>query len=142
MRLTGLFSLFIVVTIGGGIVTGKTFDSGCYSKFPIKDGLLCYPRCGAGYGNYGSGPVCWGLCPPRTNNIGISCAKRSYGRGVGKPLSSCRATEERNGALCYKLCVSGYYGVGPVCWKRCPSGWEDQGALCAVTLHVYGRNTR
>ena len=136
------FAILIVITFSGDIPKGEAFDAGCFSAYPIKDGLLCYPKCKAGYGNHGGGPVCWGICPSSTTNIGVSCAKDSYGRGVGKPLSSCGAGEEKKGLLCYPKCASGYYGVGPVCWQHCQSGWKDQGALCAVTLHVYGRDTR
>ncbi len=40
------------------------------------------------------------------------CIKKSYGRGVGEPISSCRSGQEKNGALCYPNCPNGMYGVG------------------------------
>lgn len=117
------------------------YDSDCYPDYPIKDGLLCYPRCKTGYSNYGEGPVCWATCPPATTNIGITCQKSTYGRGVGEPLSSCKPSMEKNGLLCYPRCKSGYYGVGPVCWQLCESGYSDDGVFCSQPLDIYGRNT-
>lgn len=67
------------------------------------------------------------------------CYRQSHGRGVGKPLSTCPATEDKNGLLCYPKCQSGYTGVGPVCWEECPGGYTDTGAFCtrpAVTEHI------
>ena len=116
-------------------------DRNCYPDYPIKDGLLCYPRCKSGYSNYGEGPVCWAKCPPATTNIGITCQKDTYGRGVGKPLSSCKSNMEKNALLCYPKCKKGYYGVGPVCWQPCKSGYNDDGLFCSQPLHIYGRNT-
>jgi hypothetical protein len=59
------------------------------------------------------------------------CYKQTYGRGVGEPLSSsCAPGLEKDGALCYPKCRSGYVGVGPVCWASCPSGFSDIGAFC------------
>jgi len=52
-------------------------------------------------------------------DIGISCAKDSYGRGWGKPLK-CKVDEESSAGLCYKNCASGFKGSGPVCWGSCP----------------------
>ena len=139
MRLpTTLLTLFAIAF--NGCMAGDNYDPGCWEEFPIKDGLLCYKSCKPNYWNYGGGPVCWATCPPETTNAGITCAKKSYGRGAGKPLSSCGSGEEKNGALCYPKCSSGYYGVGPVCWEHCKSGWQDQGALCAVIMHVYSRD--
>ena len=118
----------------------RKHDKECYDDYPIRDGLLCYPRCKAGYSNYGEGPVCWGKCPPKTTNIGITCQKDTYGRGVGKPLSTCTSELEKSGLLCYPKCKKGYYGVGPVCWKSCESGYTDDGALCRQPLVIYGRD--
>jgi len=67
------------------------------------------------------------------------CYRQSHGRGVGKPLSTCNANEEKNGLLCYPKCESGYAGAGPVCWEECPSGYTNTGAFCtrpAVTEHL------
>jgi hypothetical protein len=64
-------------------------------------------------------------------DIGVSCAKGSYGRTAGKPMS-CESGYENNAGLCYKPCGSGYTGVGPVCWSSsCPSGYDKCGSgLC------------
>jgi len=67
-----------------------------------------------------------------------ACWLRSYGRGVGKPISTCPAGTEQNGALCYPLCKDGYYGVGPVCWQSCPAGFTDTGVDC-LKPSSYGR---
>lgn len=66
------------------------------------------------------------------------CYKESYGRGVGSPLSKCPRGFEKNGALCYPKCQSGYYGVGPVCWQKCPRKFRNDGAYCAKP-GSYGR---
>lgn len=62
---------------------------------------------------------------------GISCAKKSYGRGVGNVLT-CKPDEHLSGALCYPPCRPNYNGVGPVCWGHCPEGWKTCGALCVL----------
>lgn len=80
-----------------------------------KDGALCYPTCRQGY--QGVGPVCWGGCPSGFSDIGVSCAKPSYGRGVGLPVHNCPAAMEKDAGLCYQPCDAGYTGVGPVCWR-------------------------
>lgn len=67
------------------------------------------------------------------------CWLRTYGRGAGKPLTTCRNNEERNGALCYPTCKSGFYGSGPLCWQQCPAGgFMDIGAGCQKP-QSYGR---
>ena len=62
-------------------------------------------------------------------DIGISCAKHSYGRTAGTPLI-CKPDEDENAALCYKPCADNFNGVGPVCWEECPEGLNKCGALC------------
>lgn len=60
---------------------GQDFDTG-----------LCYPQCQTGYD--GVGPVCWGRCEKGLVDTGGFCqdpnvkiiTKKSYGRGVGKPV--------------------------------------------------------
>ena len=46
---------------------------------------------------------------------------------------------EKDGALCYKECKSGYDGVGPVCWEDCDSGYTDTGALCTRWADTNGK---
>ncbi|CDW75562.1 UNKNOWN [Stylonychia lemnae] len=67
-----------------------------------------------------------------------NCWEDAYGRGVGKPIHTCRPGQEQNGGLCYPLCKDGYYGVGPVCWQNCPSGFTDTGVDC-LKPPSYGR---
>lgn len=114
-----------------------------------KDGALCYPVCQSGYN--GIGPVCWQTCPAGYTDDGAFCrkdaiiiAKNSYGRGAGSPLDSCPVGSEKDGALCYPKCQTGYNGIGPVCWGTCPAGFTDDGALCRkdaiiVAKDSYGR---
>lgn len=74
----------------------------------------------------------------QATSIAKFCWKNSYGRGAGKPLSTCVNGMEKNGALCYPKCKAGYKGVGPVCWQHCPKGFRDDGAFCAKPKS-YGR---
>eukprot|EP00943_MAST-04B_sp_MAST-4B-sp1_P008058 g8058.t1 len=80
------------------------------------------------------------------------CWKDSYGRGVGKVISSCDSSKGlvKSGALCYPYCRNDtkptYYGIGPVCWQHCKPGYVDEGALCrkdksiiTYAKHSYGR---
>eukprot|EP01064_Diplonema_japonicum_P003755 TRINITY_DN12444_c2_g1_i1.p1 TRINITY_DN12444_c2_g1~~TRINITY_DN12444_c2_g1_i1.p1 ORF type:complete len:264 (+),score=80.41 TRINITY_DN12444_c2_g1_i1:57-794(+) len=81
-------------------------------------------------------------CPPNEgyHNDGCTCrrpmksfAKKSYGRGVGKPMV-CKPDEQEQGALCYKLCPNGSIGDGPVCWDPCPATnpVHCAGTMCGV----------
>ena len=63
------------------------------------------------------------------NDIGVSCEKQTYGRGVGIPMT-CPAGKEEDALLCYDYCEDGYDGIGPVCWGVCPSDTTACGALC------------
>jgi len=58
------------------------------------------------------------------------CWLRSYGRGVGRPLSECPVDTEKSGLLCYPPCKAGYTGVSFVCWQNCPDGFNDVGVTC------------
>ncbi len=51
-------------------------------------------------------------------DIGVSCAKGSYGNGWGEDMICGQGEEEQLG-LCYPSCREGYTGVGPMCWKVC-----------------------
>ena len=111
-----------------------------------KSGALCYPLCKAGYN--GVGPVCWQRCPEGYKNDGALCRKDvrildrpSYGRGAGSPLG-CGNNKERDGALCYPLCKTGYNGVGPVCWQRCPDGYKNDGATCRRDARIISADNR
>ena len=93
-----------------------TTTSTCGSK---EDCLgLCYNSCRDGY--YASGcNVCSPHCPSGMTDIGVSCQKGSYGRGVGKPMSGGTGEEYQDG-LCYPPCPSGKTGSGPLCFHSCP----------------------
>ena len=72
------------------------------------------------------------------------CWRRSYGRGVGVPVSSCPKGKEKDASLCYPTCEEigkpGWKGVGPVCWQPCPQGYRDDGLYC-FKPKPYGRGT-
>ena len=93
-----------------------------------KSGLLWYPNCKESFHAVGC-CVCSPDCQDGMTDIGVSCAKGSYGRGAGTPLV-CASGLEEDAALCYPSCKSGYHGVGPVCWGACPEGYTSCGALC------------
>ena len=84
-------------------------DLGCE-----KWGAIWYPKCRANFHNVAC-CICSPDCPPGQTDIGISCAKDSYGRGAGYPLE-CKPDQEMSGLLCYPPCKAGYSGNGPVCW--------------------------
>jgi hypothetical protein len=67
------------------------------------------------------------------------CYKQSYGRGVGVPLSTCsdKYYVERDGALCYPKCKTGYTGCGPVCWEDCRPGYDNHGATCCIFINFF-----
>ena len=65
------------------------------------------------------------------NDIGVSCHKDSYGRGVGKVLT-CTSEQEYDAGLCYTPCEYQADGVGPVCWGHCPAGTKPCGDLLCL----------
>lgn len=77
-------------------------------------GLLYYPKCKTNFHNVAC-CICSPDCPSGMTDIGVSCAKKSYGRTAGTPLT-CKSNEELSGALCYPPCRDGFKGIGPVCW--------------------------
>jgi hypothetical protein len=108
-----------------------------------KNAGLWYKKCKPGFHATGC-CVCSPNCPSGMTDIGVSCQKQKENRGVGTPLNSCPADQERDGALCYPRCRKGYCGVGPVCWSECPSGYTADGATCRkpgdiVAKKSYGR---
>jgi hypothetical protein len=95
---------------------------------------MVYSTCPA---NYEQAPVitnlCTPTCPPGMTDIGISCQKNTYDRGVGH-LMQCDGGMERDAGLCYTPCGEGYDSVGPVCWHQCPKSLPvNCGASCAKT---------
>jgi len=84
-----------------------------------KQSGLWYQKCRSGF--KGVGPMCWPTCPPNSaHDIGVSCAKGTYGRGVGKPVSACPNGKIKVGALCYDPCPNGYYRDLLLCKKTLP----------------------
>ena len=123
----------------------------CYPK--CKEGYygvacVCWEHCKPGYVVSGFSFRCHEIwktsngqppCTVHSQDEGALCrkegsiityAKKSYGRGVGKPMGCPPGTEE-DAALCYPLCPTGYKGVGPVCWEQCPTADPvNGGAIC------------
>ena len=52
-----------------------------------QHGLIIYPKCKRGYHAFGC-CICSPNCVDGMKDIGVSCAKKSYGRGLGKPIPS------------------------------------------------------
>jgi hypothetical protein len=97
-----------------------------------KNGAVFYPKCKAGYNAVGC-CTCSPVCPSGMTDIGVSCAKESYTRGVGK-VPSCGPGLEEDAGLCYDPCAKTYDEVGPVCWSTCPPEYPVAcGAGCAVS---------
>lgn len=95
-----------------------------------KDGLIFYPKCKAGFHKVGC-CVCSPDCPAGMVDIGVSCQKKSQGRGVGQSMS-CAANLSYDAGLCYPKCPNASDGVGPVCWAKCSSDYPvNCGAACA-----------
>lgn len=108
---------------------GRQYGCGTFNADTIVYSL-CPP-------SYTTAPVitnlCTPVCPAGMTDIGISCQKSTYDRGVGRIPDCSGNTPVKDAGLCYKGCKSGYYGVGPVCWASCPSGWTDCGAMCGTS---------
>jgi len=65
---------------------GYTSEGACASGHPDgceKNGLLWYPKCQANFHSVGC-CTCSPSCPDGWTDIGVSCTKPSYSRGVGK----------------------------------------------------------
>lgn len=97
-----------------------------------KIGEIIYSTCPT---NYKTAPVavnlCTPVCPAGMEDIGISCQKSTYDRGVGR-LMQCPAGKLMDAGLCYQSCPAGTNGVGPVCWNQCPAKLPVEcGAICA-----------
>ena len=67
-----------------------------------KWGMLWYPKCDQGYYAFAC-CVCSPKCPDGMPDVGISCTKKSSGRGIGKPMI-CDPRYEQSGLLCYPKC--------------------------------------
>jgi len=99
-------------------------DSGMFNRCTAENGAgncekvgeIVYPKCRANFHAVGC-CTCSPDCPGGMTDIGVSCTKKSYGRGAGAPIHACADDMEKGGALCYPKCKAGFHGVGPVCWE-------------------------
>lgn len=109
---------------------GYTSESSCTQhEGPCeKWGLLWYPKCRDSFHNVGC-CVCSPNCLSSQLDIGVSCQKDSYGRGVGKALG-CTSGEEFQLFRCYDSCKPGYEGLGPLCTSTCPGNMFACGPFC------------
>lgn len=133
--------------------------------YPLSDcspgnervGVLCYPKCRAGY--TGSLDRCGSVCPSGFADIGFFCQKPGpYGRGGGYAwiwgdpafdYSKARARCEKDnpqgcetdavGVLWYPKCKAGFHNVGNnICSPDCPTGWNDTGIGCTKPTYYRG----
>jgi len=71
--------------------------------------------------------MCYYDCPEGMDDVGVSCHKQHYNRGMGKPLK-CRNDQEYDAGLCYHPCSSPeMHGEGSVCYGQCPPGTQACG---------------
>merc|ERR1712228_822276 len=73
--------------------------------------------------------MCNANCPDGMWDLGLTCNKKTEGRGMGHPLT-CDKDQDQELLLCYPKCKHGTWGLGPVCWGGCPAGTTQCGALC------------
>jgi len=120
----------------GDIVSKNGMLKRCEADYGVGNceeyGLVIYPKCKSGFHNVGC-CICSPDCPAGMNDMGISCAKETYGRGTGTARPQCPDNEEEDAFLCYNKCQSGFHGIGPVCWENCPSSKPiNCGVMCTV----------
>jgi hypothetical protein len=111
---------------------------------------FCYQPCNASFRSDGA-TLCYKQYPTFENNgqgHTITSITKKITLNTGKPLSTCSASEDKSGLLCYPKCRDGMKGVGPVCWadtigvgigtpvqlEDCPSGWSNDGLTCREPL--------
>jgi len=122
----------------------KPIDS-CPSGY-TKRGAVCYQNCPANGtdGSYWETDGTYG-CYKRPNkwpgNTTTTHLQHDTKYSPAKPIDSCPTNKEKDGALCYDKCNTGYTGIGPVCWKvGCESGYRDDGAFCTRDIYTYAKN--
>jgi len=96
---------------------GSNFGLGSCPRGRERNGLLCYPICRTNFHATGC-CICSPDCPSGMTDIGVSCQKGSYNRGVGRPLK-CPSGSDYDAGLCYRPCPTGANGVGPLCYAEC-----------------------
>jgi hypothetical protein len=112
---------------------------GCPEHKPENSGGLCYPSCQKSFKSDGA-MLCWKQYPDFENNgegHTITSITQKVTTNTGTIPDRCGPGEDKNGALCYPACRSGFNGVGPVCWERCKDGTVDTGIRCEKSS--YGR---
>ena len=135
----------VTTSTGCGCIKKTLFDRQSCRENEDRNGAFCYPKCNSGFHAEGC-CICSPDCPPGFGaDIGVSCTKKSYGRGAGEILQcpSGYVPDETGGpaGLCYRACKSGYHGVGPVCWQTCTNGLVPCGAGCAASQTECGTTT-
>lgn len=112
---------------------------GCPAHKPENSGGLCYPHCQKSFKNDGA-MLCWKQYTDFENNgqgHTITSITKKITTNTGTIPDRCGPGEDKNGALCYPACRSGFNGVGPVCWENCKDGTVDTGIRCEKSS--YGR---
>ena len=74
------------------------------------------------------------------SKVNGQCYQSTYGRGVGKVLSTCNSDEEKNGLLCYPKCRKDYFGNGPICYEQCRNGYSNTGTTCFRGIDTYTKS--
>jgi hypothetical protein len=114
-----------------------TVPDHCKDPNRAMDEGLCYNKCDGGWD--GKATICYQNCPSGYRDDGLFCAKQGeYGRGAGYAIwdeGKCKKEHsqgcEKNGALWYPKCKSGFKAVGCcICSPVCPAGWTDIGVSC------------
>ena len=113
-----------------------------------KQGLLCYPRCKAGYS--GMLTQCVQDCPANYRNDGYWCFKPSpYGRDTFAiwDMEPCKRKYpslgcEQWGLFIYDKCKPNFHNVACcICSPDCPAGMTDIGISCQKGAYGRGAGT-
>lgn len=89
-----------------------------------KNGLLCYPKCAAGY--YGVGPVCWQSCPSGFRDDGALCTRDV--KIIGADNSAC-PWYDKCGLTFARNC------------SKCPAGYINDGCTCRVNVQIIAKKS-
>lgn len=102
------------------------WNANCHTKCPKHwrdDGLYCAKPeayrdasgCKEGYHRVLIA-ICSPDCPPETEDIGVSCHKRTVRRDEGTPVGCNPETHEKGIVNCFEKCEPGAIGKGQTCW--------------------------
>jgi hypothetical protein len=73
----------------------------------------------------------FGLSGPAFSAGAEFCWAETWGRSYGTIPTTCDASQEKNGLLCYPKCQSGYASDGVAgCTQTCPDGATNDGLFC------------